>query len=78
MTNLLYSHSPSGALAVFDGIAQEILLVTHGAVIQAVCATQSRAAWLESSSGLMPLDAATRLAIRCAKDSMPPLRLALP
>jgi cobaltochelatase CobN len=32
-------------------------------VIQAVCATASRAAWLESNSGLAPLDAATQVAI---------------
>ncbi|MGO9322316.1 MAG: cobaltochelatase subunit CobN [Solirubrobacteraceae bacterium] len=32
-------------------------------VIQAVCATSSRAAWLESDSGLAPLDAATQVAI---------------
>jgi cobaltochelatase CobN len=32
-------------------------------VIQAVCATGSRAAWLESESGLTPLDAATQVAI---------------
>src|SRR4029077_16355863 len=33
------------------------------AVIQAVSATSSRAAWEESSSGLAPLDAATQVAI---------------
>jgi cobaltochelatase CobN len=32
-------------------------------VIQAICATGSRAAWLESDSGLSPLDAATQVAI---------------
>ena len=32
-------------------------------VIQAVCATASRAAWQESASGLAPLDAATQVAI---------------
>ena len=32
-------------------------------VIQAVCATSSRAAWLASDSGLSPLDAATQVAI---------------
>jgi cobaltochelatase CobN len=32
-------------------------------VIQAVCATGSRAAWEESNSGLTPLDAATQVAI---------------
>ena len=32
-------------------------------VIQAVCATASRAAWQESDSGLAPLDAATQVAI---------------
>ena len=32
-------------------------------VFQAVCATGSRAAWLESDSGLKPLDAATQVAI---------------
>jgi cobaltochelatase CobN len=32
-------------------------------VIQAVCATASRATWLESDSGLAPLDAATQVAI---------------
>ncbi|MEY2441900.1 MAG: cobaltochelatase CobN, partial [bacterium] len=32
-------------------------------VFQAVCATRSRAAWLESNSGLTPLDAATQVAI---------------
>ncbi len=32
-------------------------------VLQAVCATSSRAAWLESDSGLQPLDAATQVAI---------------
>jgi cobaltochelatase CobN len=32
-------------------------------VIQAVCATASHAAWLESDSGLAPLDAATQVAI---------------
>jgi len=32
-------------------------------VIQAMCATGSRAAWLESDSGLSPLDAATQVAI---------------
>ncbi|MDP2710187.1 MAG: cobaltochelatase subunit CobN, partial [Solirubrobacteraceae bacterium] len=32
-------------------------------VLQAVCATSSRAAWEESASGLAPLDAATQVAI---------------
>ena len=32
-------------------------------VIQAVCSTSSRATWLESDSGLTPLDAATQVAI---------------
>jgi cobaltochelatase CobN len=32
-------------------------------VIQAICATASRAAWMESESGLSPLDAATQVAI---------------
>ncbi len=32
-------------------------------VIQAVCATASRAAWLDSDAGLAPLDAATQVAI---------------
>jgi cobaltochelatase CobN len=32
-------------------------------VIQAVCATASRTAWLQSDSGLAPLDAATQVAI---------------
>jgi cobaltochelatase CobN len=32
-------------------------------VIQAVCCTSSRATWLESDSGLTPLDAATQVAI---------------
>ncbi|MDX6537770.1 MAG: cobaltochelatase CobN, partial [Gaiellales bacterium] len=32
-------------------------------VIQAVCATASRATWLESDAGLAPLDAATQVAI---------------
>ena len=32
-------------------------------VLQAVCATTSRAAWLASDSGLKPLDAATQVAI---------------
>jgi cobaltochelatase CobN len=32
-------------------------------VLQAVAATQSRAAWIESDSGLQPLDAATQVAI---------------
>ena len=32
-------------------------------VIQAVCSTSSRAIWLESDSGLTPLDAATQVAI---------------
>ncbi|MBV9818463.1 MAG: cobaltochelatase subunit CobN, partial [Solirubrobacterales bacterium] len=32
-------------------------------VLQAVTSTQSRAAWLESASGLQPLDAATQVAI---------------
>jgi len=32
-------------------------------VLQAVCATGSRAAWMESDSGLSPLDAATQVAI---------------
>ncbi|MDX6680026.1 MAG: cobaltochelatase CobN, partial [Solirubrobacteraceae bacterium] len=32
-------------------------------VVQAVCATGSRAAWLESDAGLQPLDAATQVAI---------------
>lgn len=32
-------------------------------VLQAVCATASRASWLESDSGLSPLDAATQVAI---------------
>jgi cobaltochelatase CobN len=32
-------------------------------VIQAICATGSRAAWLDSDSGLAPLDAATQVAI---------------
>ncbi len=32
-------------------------------MIQAVCATASRATWLESDAGLAPLDAATQVAI---------------
>ena len=32
-------------------------------VLQAVCATSSRAVWLESDAGLQPLDAATQVAI---------------
>src|SRR5439155_27351622 len=32
-------------------------------VVQAVCCTTSRAAWLESEAGLTPLDAATQVAI---------------
>jgi cobaltochelatase CobN len=39
------------------------LLALDVPVIQAVCATTSRAAWLESDSGLAPLDAATQVAI---------------
>jgi cobaltochelatase CobN len=44
----------------WDAAALEALGVP---VIQAVCATSSRAAWEESASGLTPLDAATQVAI---------------
>ncbi len=44
----------------WDAAALEALDVP---VIQAVCATCSRAAWTESASGLSPLDAATQVAI---------------
>jgi cobaltochelatase CobN len=44
----------------WDAAALEALDVP---VIQAVCATSSRAAWEESGSGLTPLDAATQVAI---------------
>ena len=44
----------------WDAAALEALDVP---VIQAVCATSSRAAWMESASGLTPLDAATQVAI---------------
>ena len=44
----------------WDAAALEALGVP---VIQAVCATSSRAAWEQSASGLTPLDAATQVAI---------------
>jgi cobaltochelatase CobN len=44
----------------WDAAALEALDVP---VIQAVCATASRASWEENSSGLSPLDAATQVAI---------------
>lgn len=44
----------------WDAAALEALDVP---VLQAVCATSSRAAWQESASGLTPLDAATQVAI---------------
>jgi cobaltochelatase CobN len=44
----------------WDAAALEALDVP---VIQAVCATSSRAAWEQSASGLAPLDAATQVAI---------------
>ncbi|MFP5364872.1 MAG: cobaltochelatase subunit CobN [Thermoleophilia bacterium] len=44
----------------WDAAALEALDVP---VLQAVCATSSRAAWLQSASGLTPLDAATQVAI---------------
>lgn len=44
----------------WDAAALEALDVP---VVQAVCATASRAAWLQSASGLTPLDAATQVAI---------------
>jgi cobaltochelatase CobN len=44
----------------WDAAAIEALDVP---VLQAVCATSSRAAWEESASGLTPLDAATQVAI---------------
>ncbi len=44
----------------WDAAALEALDVP---VIQAVCATSSRAAWEQSASGLTPLDAATQVAI---------------
>ena len=44
----------------WDAAAIEALDVP---VIQAVCATSSRAAWEESANGLTPLDAATQVAI---------------
>ncbi len=50
----------SGAADVWDATALAALDVP---VIQAVCATGSRAAWEESDSGLAPLDAATQVAI---------------
>jgi cobaltochelatase CobN len=42
---------------------REALAALDVPVIQAVCATRSRAAWLASDSGLSPLDAATQVAI---------------
>jgi cobaltochelatase CobN len=50
----------SGAADEWDASALAALDVP---VIQAVCATTSRAAWEASDSGLMPLDAATQVAI---------------
>ena len=50
----------SGAADVWDAQALAALDVP---VIQAVCATTSREAWLASDSGLAPLDAATQVAI---------------
>ena len=50
----------SGAADEWDATALAALDVP---VIQAVCATSSRAAWLASDSGLTPLDAATQVAI---------------
>ena len=44
----------------WDAAAIEALDVP---VLQAVCSTSTRAAWLESASGLTPLDAATQVAI---------------
>ncbi|MEA2229642.1 MAG: cobaltochelatase CobN, partial [Solirubrobacteraceae bacterium] len=41
----------------------EALAALDVPVLQAVCATASRATWLESASGLAPLDAATQVAI---------------
>jgi cobaltochelatase CobN len=50
----------SGAADEWDA---EALAALDVPVIQAVCATSSRAAWLASDSGLLPLDAATQVAI---------------
>jgi cobaltochelatase CobN len=52
----------SGAAEAEDWDA-EALAALDVPVLQAVCATSSRAAWLESDSGLAPLDAATQVAI---------------
>jgi cobaltochelatase CobN len=52
----------SGAADADDWDA-EALAALDVPVLQAVCATSSRAAWLESDCGLAPLDAATQVAI---------------
>jgi cobaltochelatase CobN len=50
----------SGAADIWDA---EALAVLDVPVLQAVCTTSSREAWLASDSGLSPLDAATQVAI---------------
>jgi cobaltochelatase CobN len=52
----------SGAADAEDWDAQA-LAALDVPVLQAICATTSRAAWLASDSGLKPLDAATQVAI---------------
>jgi cobaltochelatase CobN len=52
-----------GAGADWQEWDAEALAALDVPVLQAVCATASRAAWLESASGLAPLDAATQVAI---------------
>src|SRR5258706_382331 len=52
----------SGAAEAEDWDAQALEALDIP-VIQAVCATGSRAAWLASDTGLTPLDAATQVAI---------------
>jgi cobaltochelatase CobN len=64
------SGSADAAAAAGEGVGEQwqewdatALAALDVPVIQAVCATSSRAAWLESASGLAPLDAATQVAI---------------
>lgn len=64
------SGAADGAAAAGEGVGEQwqewdaaALAALDVPVIQAVCATGSRATWTESDSGLSPLDAATQVAI---------------
>src|SRR5262249_16780554 len=60
ITTMLATGGSGAATKEWDASALAALDVP---VLQAVCSTSSRATWLESSSGLTPLDAATQVAI---------------